>query len=127
MFFFVGCCAGGRVCVGLSYLNEFIPTKYQNITSVAFTNIDALTMTYQAIFYIYVPDWFYVHLVALFAAVALVATAAYQFPESPKYMYANRHFDETRQILKVIARKNGASISDDQIEKFVFEFEGINK
>lgn len=28
MFFLVGCCAGGRVCVGLSYLNEFTPTQY---------------------------------------------------------------------------------------------------
>lgn len=125
MFFLVGCCAGGRVCVGLSYLNEFIPTKYQNITSVAFTNMDALVMTYQAIFYMFVPDWFYVHSVALIAAFFLVA-AAYQFPESPKYMYANRRYDETRQILKIIARKNKAEITDDQIENFLFEFEGLD-
>ena len=47
-------------------------------------------------------------------------------PESPKYMYANRRYDETRQILKIIARKNNAEITNDQIEKIVFEFEGLD-
>jgi hypothetical protein len=124
MFFLVGCCAGGRVCVGLSYLNEFVPEKYQNITSVMFTNMDALVMSYQGLFYMYVPDWYYVHGVAILAALLLVASAS-QFPESPKYMYANHRYDETRTILKVIAKRNGAAITNQEIENFLFEFEGI--
>jgi hypothetical protein len=27
-FFCIGLCAGGRVCVGLAYMNEFMPKKY---------------------------------------------------------------------------------------------------
>jgi putative MFS transporter len=124
LFFLVGCCAGGRVCVGLSYLNEFVPERYQNITSVMFTNMDALVMTYQGLFYLYVPDWYYVHGVAILAAIVLLA-CAFQFPESPKYMYANHRYGETRQILKIIAGKNGAAVTNDEIDNFLFEFEGI--
>ena len=28
----LGLCGGGRVCVGLAYMNEFIPEKYHNMT-----------------------------------------------------------------------------------------------
>jgi hypothetical protein len=60
-----------------------------------FTNMDALVMVYQGVFYMFVPDWFYVHSVALLATFIMVGSA-YQIPESPKYMYANRRYDETR-------------------------------
>jgi hypothetical protein len=38
-------------------------------------------------------------------------------------MYLNRRFDETRQILKIVAKKNGANISNEEIDNFIFEFE----
>jgi hypothetical protein len=38
-------------------------------------------------------------------------------------MYANRRYDEFRQILKILARKNRINISDDKIDSIVFEFE----
>ena len=41
-------------------------------------------------------------------------------------MYANRRFIEAKKILKVIARKNKADITNEEIDKFVFEFEETN-
>lgn len=86
--------------------------------------MDALVMSYQGIFYMFVPDWFYVHGVALLAGFVLLASAT-QFPESPKYMYANRRYDETREILKIIAKKNRASVTNEEIDNILFEYEGI--
>jgi MFS family permease len=88
MYFLIGICAGGRVCVGLSYQSEFIPENYRNITSSMFLTFDALVLTYQGLFYMIVPDWFYVHGVAILISILLICTEAYYVPESPKYMYA---------------------------------------
>ena len=43
-------------------------------------------------------------------------------PESPKYMYANRRFDEARSILKIIAKHNQVEAVDD-VDKIVFQYE----
>jgi len=49
---------------------------------------------------------------------------AVQIPESPKYKYINRRYDETREILKEVALKNKADVTNDEIDSIVFEFEG---
>ena len=38
-------------------------------------------------------------------------------------MYANRRFGKTRQILKVVAHKNKAKVTKEEIDSIVFEFE----
>jgi hypothetical protein len=38
-------------------------------------------------------------------------------------MYANRRFDKARQLLKVVARKNKAKVSNEEIDNIMFEFE----
>jgi len=87
---------------------------------------DALPLFFQAIYYLFVPNWFYLHVFGIISAVILLGFVA-TIPESPKYMYANRRFDETRSILKVIAKKNKASITSGEIDKMVFEFEGSSE
>lgn len=96
MYFLIGACAGGRVCVGNNYISELVPYKFQNLTCPMVLALDALVLTYQGIFYMMVPDWFYVHGVALVISIILVSLTFYYIPESPKYMYANRRYDETR-------------------------------
>jgi hypothetical protein len=72
----------------------------------------------------YVPNWYYIHGVAIMFATGLLYLNWYM-PESPKYMYVNRRFDETREILKIVASKNGAKITPMEISEILFEFEGI--
>ena len=87
-YFIAGTCSGGRVIVGLNYMNEFVPTKYQNITTTWFPNGDAFVMIYQAIFYMLVPNWYYVHGVAILFAI-FILYLNYTLPESPMYLYVN--------------------------------------
>ena len=37
-------------------------------------------------------------------------------PESPKYLYAKRRFDEARETLKIIARHNGNKLKSSEID-----------
>lgn len=103
-------------------MNEFIPVKYQNITTTWFPAGDAFVLIYQSIFYLLLPNWYYVHSVAILFAIVLLYFN-YYLPESPKYMYANRRYSETRQILKVVAKKNRAKITSLEIDAIIFEFE----
>jgi MFS family permease len=60
-FLCIGLCAAGRVCVGLAYMNEFVPRKYHNLTTTILNLGDSFIMLYQALFYVYAPDWSYIH------------------------------------------------------------------
>jgi MFS family permease len=45
-FLGIGLCSGGRVCVGLSYMNEFIEERYHNLTTTIFLLGDSSLMLY---------------------------------------------------------------------------------
>ena len=45
-YFMVGLSAGGRVAVGIMYLNEFIPVKYQSIVTFMVMGGDASIMIF---------------------------------------------------------------------------------
>jgi len=123
IYFIAGVASAGRIIVGINYMNEFVPIKYQNISCTWFPNGDSFVMIYQAIFYMYVPNWYYDHSVAILFGCFLLYLN-YQLPESPKYLYVNKRFDETREILKIVAKNNRADITDHEIDSFVFELEG---
>jgi hypothetical protein len=46
MYLITGICASGRIIVGVNYMNEFIPEKYQNMTTTLIFAFDAFTMIY---------------------------------------------------------------------------------
>jgi MFS family permease len=122
VFLCLGLCAGGRVCVGLVYMNEFVPLRYHNLTTTIYNLGDSCILLFQAPIYAYVPDWMAVHSVVFFIIVCQLI-ALLLIPESPKFMYANRRFDMARQLLKVVARKNKAKVSNEEIDNIMFEFE----
>ena len=39
-------CAGGRICVGMNYMNEFLPYKWQTVATTTVNTVDAVTMIY---------------------------------------------------------------------------------
>ena len=53
----------------------------------------------------------------------LIIVAASQIPESPKYLYAQKRFDEVRTIMKRIAGHNRCRITYDEIDRIIFDTE----
>ena len=48
-------------------------------------------------------------------------------PESPKYLYVNRKFDQARHNLKKIARYNGSELRAADIDLLVFDTEDTGR
>ena len=67
-------------------------------------------MIIQSIYYHYCRDWWYLHVVGVVEALLIIAAAS-QIPESPKYLYAQKRFNEVRTIMKRIARHNKCKIT----------------
>ena len=53
----------------------------------------------------------------------IVLIGVYNIPESPKFQYANNRFDETRETLKSIAKRNRNETKDEDIDSIVFDLE----
>ena len=81
--------------VGLVYLNEFIEVKHQTLVIAILNVVDALPLFFQALYYMFVPNWIYLHMVGI-VGVFILLMLLVTIPESPKYFYANRRYDETR-------------------------------
>lgn len=120
LYLVVGLCAGGRVAIGTTYMNEFLPERRQNLCTTLLNVHDASIMLWQAIYYKVKPDWVPLHIYGMgFAVFILIAI---QFiPESPKFYFSQGRFDEARKVLAFVARRNGA---DDKVfDHVVFEGE----
>ena len=64
------------------------------------------------------------HIFGIAGAIAITIIIFFTIPESPKYHYANKRFDETRKILKFVAKWNKKrEISIEDIDKIVFDTE----
>ena len=44
-------------------------------------------------------------------------------PESPRFLYANKRYDEAREVLKKVAKFNGVKITPLEISSIVFDTE----
>lgn len=64
----------------------------------------------QAVYFKYNKDWYPLH-VGQLVYCAIFCVLLVKFPESPKFLYTNRRFDEARATLKEIAKTNGNKLS----------------
>lgn len=121
-YLLVGLSAGGRVAIGTTYMNEFIPVKNQNLATTLLNVGDACIMIYQAIYYSVNKSWLPLHILGIIGAIIIICFVCL-LPESPKYLYANYKFHECRQELKKIAKVNNSSMSPSMIDGIVFDTE----
>ena len=117
----VGLTGGGRCGVGINYMSEFLPQKSQSF-AICFCNTgDALVMVMQAIYYSQLRDWQPLHSFQLaFCAVILVLIL--RIPESPKFYYTQKRFNEARIVLKEVAWMNG-KMRAEEVDGIVFDTE----
>ena len=103
----------GKFIVGLSYAEEFAHKEYRkDIVMLSFA-IGTLTMICTSLCFILVSrSWKPSNIAGImFAAISLGITPWY-CPESPKYLYESYRFDEARQSLYSIARRNRVLVLD---------------
>lgn len=104
-YFIVGLCSGGVVVVSTIYMNEFMPVKAQTFVTTALNCMDASIMITQSIYYSFNRDWYPLHVFGLIYQ-CIMLLAALVIPESPKFMYTNKRFENSKKILQQVARFN---------------------
>ena len=72
---------------------------------------DASIMIWQSLYYLIYKDWWVLHYSGFAISVILIAIISMFIPESPKFYYANKRFQEARDQLLYIAQFNGTKIS----------------
>ena len=55
------------------------------------------------------------HIFGLLYSISIVSVLATMVPETPKWFYANRRYEEARESLQIIANRNGVNIDTSQI------------
>ena len=86
-------------------MNEFIPRNWQNVATTFLNCGDASVMIFQTVYYIFWKNWVYIHIIGIAGAI-LIILIILTIPESPKFYYANKRFNETRKVLKFVGKWN---------------------
>lgn len=113
-YLMVGLAAGGRVSIGTMWLSEFIPLKYQSTIVTMINCGDASVMIFQSIYYIFIKDWRYLHYFG-FGWAILITLVVFTLPESPKYYYAKKDYENARNSLEHIAKFNRSKYNVNHI------------
>ena len=123
-YLIIGIAAGGRVIIGATYMNEFIPLKYQNAVITILNLSDGSIMIIQCIYYYFDHYWKPIHVFGL-GMNLFSLLGALTIPESPKYYYAHRQYNQARDSLAVVARFNTSKTSAKEIKAMVFDTEKL--
>ena len=111
MMFILGTTFAGKSVIGFTYLIEFMTLRL--ISHVVFVQliVEPIITILITVWYQFIDrSWLILHLIS---AVITLTTIFYliEFPESPKFKYAWRDFDESKTILRDIAKRNWLSRS----------------
>jgi len=100
----------GRVIVGLTYLIEYLPYQYQDIGPwiiLVFYPVCTIIITF---WYQFIDnEWLILQILCLVLQILATTYIVSVIPESPKWLYTWKNFDESRKVLNFVARFNGVS------------------
>lgn len=71
-------------------------------------------MFWQAIYWYFNPNWKPVHIFGLIYSVVIISFLV-TLPESPKWLYASRRYDQARKSLAIVAKRNNSSYDTNDI------------
>ena len=98
----------GRNIVGISYAVELLPGDRQDDYITLMFLIGAFWMFISPLVYLFVTrNWLLLSVIGVILTIISSIVSFFYIPESPKWLYENNKFVETKQILKEIAFKNG--------------------
>jgi hypothetical protein len=97
----------GKNIVGLNYLLEFTPIAYHTkfVTSQMVVECMILYMMSKG-FENVSRHWLWIHLIGIGATLFSMIISVFIIPESPKFLYLKKRYDESRKILQYISKFN---------------------
>ena len=103
----VGLSFPGKNIVGLNYVLEFLQESSHTFYVSSFMLMDCLSLLGLSYGYQRVSrGWLWVQQIGVGLTLAGLAVCIVLMPESPKYFYLNRKYEEARRSLKRVARIN---------------------
>jgi len=121
--FFCGMLWPGKNIVGLSYAEEFLDKKYSNdLLASVFVGGSGIMFFVPVIYLTISKSWVLQSWLGIGLTLLCLGIIPWYLPESPKYYYEKRMFDEARASLKVVARRNGVVLK----EEIKFDYEDPN-
>ena len=121
-FLGVGFTTSGRIVVGTMMLNEFIPLKRQELVIALLLACDSVEVLCQSVFFYLVNDWEYLYLIFIIGFSVNLLFVFY-LPESAKYLYAAKRFNESREVLAHIEFYNQGKDGQARARRIVFDTE----
>jgi MFS family permease len=106
VFFFFGLCAVGRITVCYIYLLEFTPKKRRTVVGTLVSCVNSFIVIEASLYYDYInKDYLYFEIFGISLNVVCVIAMLFM-PESAKFLYGKKKFDQARQTFAVIAKMN---------------------
>lgn len=114
--FLIGLAFAGRIIVGISYHIEFNLKENSGYIVTAVLLSEATGTLLITIWYQFIDrGWFLLQLVLLLTGFLVISYYIFLFPESPKWLYANQKYDDSRENLAYVANFN--SLSERRVER----------
>jgi len=82
----------------VAFMCEYFPEYYQNFICTVLNACDASVMIFQSLYFKNNPDWLPLHVFGLYLSFVIIIAGLF-IPESPKFLYAKKQFNKSRQVL----------------------------
>lgn len=107
MMLLLGTTFAGKCIIGLSYLIDFMTIRFTGHVVFIQLIVEPLLLILLTIWYQFIDrHYLIIQVIAAIITFITLLYLAFYVPESPKFRYAWRDFDESRELLKDIARRN---------------------
>lgn len=119
--FFYGLVSSGRL-ISYPYLFEFLMPKYRTYALAFLLMFDASFYITGSLYFRYISkEWVYYQYYGLVLSI-LALVGLYYVPETPKFLYSMKKYDEAREVLKYMAKVNKHIIAKEYKE-FIYDNE----